>query len=32
MNTVFKNSKVADGGNDLFMVLSIKEVSQIHGF
>lgn len=32
MNTVFKNSKVADGGNDLFMVFSIKEVSQIDGF
>lgn len=25
MNTVFKNSQVADGGNDLFVVFSIKE-------
>lgn len=32
MNTVFKNSRVADGGNYLFVVFSIKEVSQIHGF
>lgn len=31
MNTVFKSSKVADGGNYLFTVLSIKEMSQIDG-
>lgn len=32
LNTVFKNSKVADGGNYLFMVFSIKKLSQIDGF
>lgn len=32
MNTVFKSSQVADGGNYLFVVFSIKEMSQIDGF